>query len=261
MPPDATVLAELKIGSAAIGEPLILKAERGEVRSVAVLGYGLYRWKLMGQGQSAARGQETQDLLTSFVGNTVQYLSVREDEKRVQIRSTFDVYSSGENVTFSATVQDQTLSAVNDAEVTIDVVGGAQKRSVICSNIGNGQYTGNIGPLPPGDYEFNGVASSRGSSLGSDYGRFVVTDVSVEETALTMNSSLLRLLAERSGGSYAPAPDIEDLITKLKDDPRLQPIVRTADREHALYHTPWFVALSLLSFSLEWFLRKRKGLV
>lgn len=258
---NATVLADLKVGSASIDEPLIIKSERGGVRSLAILGYGLYRWKLLGQGPAVSRGSSVDDVLQSFIGNTVKWLSVKDDDDRIRIRSSHEFYAAGETINFSASVLDQTLSVVDDAEVSVDITGPSGTRRIVFSSLGGGQYAASIGSLPPGDYAYKGTATRRGVQLGSDNGRFTVGKGSIEESALTLNSGLLQLLAQRTGGAYAPAADVESLLEKLKNDSRLRPIVRTSDREHALYHLPWFVAAALAAFSLEWFLRKRKGLV
>jgi len=259
--PNATVLATIKIGSAAIDEPLLIKSERNGVRSLAVLGYGLYRWKLLGQGAALSRGSTTQDVLQTFVGNAVKWLSIRDDEQRIRIRSTHETYAAGERIGFNASVQDQTGSIVDDAEVTVEVSGIAGSQKVILSNVGNGQYAASVGSLAPGDYSYKGNAMRRGVVLGSDNGRFMVSATSIEDGAVTMNSSLLQLVAQRSGAMFCLAGNVDSLLQAVKNDARLKPIVRSSDREHALYHLPWFVAVALTAFSLEWFLRKRKGLV
>jgi hypothetical protein len=196
-----------------------------------------------------------------FVGNTVKWLSIRDDEQRIRIRSTHETYAAGERIGFNAVVQDQTSSIVDDAEVAVEVLGSAGSQKIILSTMGNGQYAASLGSLPPGDYSYKGSAMRRGIVLGTDNGRFTVSPTSIEDAAVTMNSSLLQLIAQRSGAVFHSADKVDSLLQAIKNDARLQPIVRTSDREHALYHLPWFVAAALTAFSLEWFLRKRKGLV
>jgi len=258
---DAVTLSMLKVGSAALDEPLIIKRERGNVRSLAILGYGIYRWKLMGQGQAAVRGNAAVDVLQSFVGNSIAWLAVTDDERRVQIRSTHELYASGEQVGFTASVQDQTFTVVDDADVTVDITGSQGPKKVQLASIGNGNYMATLSALPPGDYSYRGAASKRGLSLGTDNGRFTIENTGIEETAVTMNSSLLNILAQRTGGMFVTPVHVADLIDRIRKDARLQPVVRTSDREHALYHLPWFVAIALTSLVIEWFVRKRKGLV
>ncbi|MFN5876334.1 MAG: hypothetical protein ACK45E_08655, partial [Ignavibacteria bacterium] len=133
---------------------------------------------------------------------------------------------------------DQSFSVVDDAEVRIDISGPQGQRRITASSIGNGRYSANASMLPPGDYSYRGTAVSRGVEIGSDNGRFTVGDLGIEESATTLNSSLLRVLAQRSGGVFANVQQIDSLLDALQEDKRLLPIARTSDREYALYHLP-----------------------
>lgn len=143
----------------------------------------------------------------------------------------------------------------------VDITGARTSMSTVLSGLGSGQYASSIGTLPPGDYTYKGVARLNGLEIGSDNGRFTVSNVSIEDAAVTMNSSLLHVLTQRSGGQLAYPNTIDKIIDALKKDARLRPVTRTSDREFALYHLPWLVAAAITAFAAEWFLRKRKGLV
>ncbi|MBU3698483.1 MAG: VWA domain-containing protein [Candidatus Kapabacteria bacterium] len=257
----ATVLARLKIGSTPIDEPLIIKRDIGQSRSLAVLGHGLYRWKLLGQGPAQARGSAVSDVLQTFTGNTMKWLAVRDDERRVQIRSTHETYVVGETVAFTASVFDQTFSAVDDAEVRLVLDGAGAQRTVELSPKGAGQYGASIGSLPPGRYSFSGMASVRGVALGRDQGTFTVSQIGLEEQTTAMNASLLRVLSQRTGARFSGIDSVDALLDAMMNDPRLRPIVRTSERELALHHLPWIIAVAIAAFATEWFLRKRRGLV
>lgn len=259
--PGASVLSRIKVGTMSIDEPLIIKRDVGLSRSLAILGHGIYRWKLLGQGPAASRGASTVDVLQTFAGNSVKWLSVRDDERRVRIRSTHEAYVAGESIGFSATVMDESFSTVDDAQVRVVIEGGASPRTIELATAGSGRYSATIGALAPGRYSYNGSASSKGQVIGRDQGTFVVSDVGLEEQTTSMNASLLKLLAQRTGGTFSTADSVEALVDALLRDPRLRPVVRTNERELALHHLPWIVAIALTAFALEWFLRKRKGLV
>lgn len=257
----STVLARMKVGSTPIDEPLILKRDVGQTRSLAVLGHGLYRWKLLGQGQAQARGGAAWDVLQTFTSNSMKWLSVRDDERRVQIRSTHETYVVGETVAFSGSVFDQAFSAVEDAEVRLVLDGAGTQRTVELSPKGAGQYAASIGSLPPGRYSFTGIATARGVTLGRDQGTFTVSQIGLEEQTTAMNASLLRVLSQRTGSRFSGIDSVDALLDAIMNDPRLRPIVRTSERELALHHLPWIVAVAIVAFATEWFLRKRRGLV
>lgn len=259
--PGASVLSRIKVGTMSIDEPLIIKRDAGLTRSLAILGHGIYRWKLLGQGPAASRGSSATDVLQTFAGNSVKWLSVRDDERRVRIRSTHEAYVAGESVGFTATVMDESFSNVDDAQVRVVIEGGASSRTIELAASGSGRYGATVGTLAPGRYSYTGSATSKGQTIGRDQGTFIVSDVGLEEQTTTMNVSLLRLLAQRTGGRFATIDSVDALIDALLRDPRLRPVVRTSERELALHHLPWIVAIALTAFALEWFLRKRKGLV
>ncbi len=195
------------------------------------------------------------------MGNSLKWLSVRDDAKRVRIRSTHPFYASGERVGFIASVQDQTFASVDDAEVKVALEGPSGRRDIIMTGQGSGRYSFDVGALVPGDYAFTGLVTSRGAQIGTDKGRFTVGELGLEEGASTCNVSLLQVLAQRTGAHMASPSGIDELVRRIKADPRLRPVARTSEREYPLYHLPWLIIAGILAFSLEWFLRKRRGLV
>jgi hypothetical protein len=115
--------------------------------------------------------------------------------------------------------------------------------------------------MPVGDYAFKGSARSGGNVLGIDEGRFNVGDVQVEYLGTTMNSVLLRHLAEVTNGHFATVDGIDRALDGLFKDPRFVERTITSDRELALWSAWWLLAAAISAFAMEWFLRKRSGLV
>ncbi|MCX6140414.1 MAG: VWA domain-containing protein [Candidatus Kapabacteria bacterium] len=257
----AVTLATIRVGSAPLDEPLLIKKEEGNIRSLALMGYGIYRWRLMGGGPAASRGVSTVDVLGTFLTNSLKWLSVRDDSKRVRIRSTHAFYAAGESVGIIASVQDQTYAVVDDADVKVVIAGASQKREIVLTSQGSGRYAFDIGPLVPGDYAYTGTVTRRGAQIGTDIGRFTVGDLGLEASASTRNVELLQSLAHRTGALSVSKNGVDELLRVLRSDPRFQPIARTIERELPLYHLPWLTLFAVLSFSAEWFLRKRRGLV
>ena len=62
--PESEILSSIRIGSSPVPEPLIMTRTFAGNRSLAVLGYGIYRWKLLGMAPDIARGSsESPDIL------------------------------------------------------------------------------------------------------------------------------------------------------------------------------------------------------
>lgn len=255
------ILATVRVNNVPLPEPLIIRRTSGTSRSVAVLGYGLHRWKLMGMGPQGARGQTAVNVLAAFLNNTMSWLSVDADEQRVRIRSTRTLYAAGEPVAFQASVLDETFSPAEEAAVRVELSGPGGKREVLLAALGGGRYASTVGPLPAGDYRYTGKAIQKGRGLGDDAGRFTVGTLGLEESAIMQNADLLRTMATRTGAKYGLVAQAEEVARSAVDDARRKARAITSERDVALWHLPWPLLIAIMAFSLEWFLRKRAGLV
>lgn len=259
----SSVLATIRVGNAPLEEPLILSNDRGPARSAAFLGYGLYRWKLLSEGPQRTRGNvDVTSFFDTFIGNAVRWTSVRDDERRIRIRPTRSLYASGESVTFTASIFDASLQPVESADVRVRIT-GPERREVVLAPLGNGRYATVVGPLPAGDYAFDGVAkhSESGAEIGREDGRFSVGDVSLEDASLTLNTSFLRSLADRTGARFVTPDNLDALVDAISADPRMKSVAKTFDRELVLRYLPWLLIIAISAFALEWTVRKRRGLV
>jgi hypothetical protein len=85
--------------------------------------------------------------------------------------------------------------------------------------------------------------------------------MNIEDAALIRNVPLLASLAQRTGALAVGREYIDSLKQALLQDPRMREVVTTRDREYPVYHLPWLIIIALASFSAEWAIRKRRGLV
>ena len=263
--PGAVTLSRIRTNNVPINQPLLMKREAGETRSIALLGYGLYRWKLLGEGPMQARGEPTNDVFGSFISNCISWLSVRQDERRVRIRATRTRFAAGEPVAFSGSVLDESFAPVTNASVKVSVTeSGKVGHSVTewgLSEIGGGRYSVEVGPLSEGEYSTVGTATLNGVVVGTDKSKFSVGALGLEEAATSMNYELLNTMSQRTGGVFAPASNWQSVVEALKKDPRLREVAFTSERDVVLWHLPWLLVIAIGAFTLEWVLRKRRGLV
>ena len=257
----AETLATIRINNVPLPEPLILRLLTGNVRSIAVLGYGLYRWRLLGTGPSSAKGQDVSDAFSSLITNAISWLAVDENTKRFTVTTTRKFYNTGEVVTFKGSVADNSLIPVDGANVRVAIDGQRGQREFILDGLGGGRYSGNVQGLPPGDYRFKAFATKQSNKLGEDVGRFTIGDLDLEQTGVVQNSSLLTMLAERTGARYGNADEAEQIARAALADKRLRSMAITSEQDKVLWHTPWPLIVCVLAFAVEWVLRKRNGLV
>ncbi|MEO8231451.1 MAG: hypothetical protein ABI638_04170, partial [Ignavibacteriota bacterium] len=159
--PESKILSKVRINNQPRNNPLIVTRSFGSKRSLAVIGKDIWKWKL----QTASKNLT---LFDNFIVSSTRWLNAPDDQKKVRIKTSKKIYSTGETVLFSAQVYDESFNPVNDAEVKIQINTKDQKESLLLSSVGGGLYEGNFTPEINGDYYFNGSASLNGKYLGDD---------------------------------------------------------------------------------------------
>ncbi len=254
--PESDILSLCTAENMTLTEPLIAARSIAHQRAVGISGYGVWRWKLMVQGDPA-----TERLFTTFLNNAVRWLTTSDEDKRVRVTPVNDAVTTAEPVQFTAQVYDEQLRPTDDAEVRVDISRGAEKTSVILNPAGNGRYEGSVSGLGEGDYTYQARATAGGTQLGEDRGRFSVGLLNVEFLQTRLNQSLLEQLSYRTGGTYFPAsrPDSIPAAIASKADLKPREVVRATEIE--LWHWQYVAALVILLFGAEWVVRKRSGMI
>lgn len=260
--PESEVLAGIKVNNTPMKEPLLVTRSFQNQKSVAILGYGLFRWKLLGYAAELAKGRKsTPDLYDILFLNIHRWLSVNQEYKNVVIKTTKKIFNKGERVEFYGQIYDATYSPVDNAYVTVKINNGLKTNEITLNSIGNGRYSGFADGLDEGDYFYSDEAKLNNQSLGRDNGRFNVGDVSIEYLDLKMNVGLLRTIAERTGGKFYLPENSGKFLSDLQSSPDFKPKALTIKKEYSLWNLPWILALAILLLSIEWYLRKRSGLL
>lgn len=265
--PEAEVLATIRLNNTPLNEPLILQRALGNAKSLAILGYGLYRWKLLGYAAESAKGRDVPDIFGTFFENGLRWLSTGDQGKFVRIKSTKKSYASGESVELTGQVYDRSYNPLDNADVraTLQSASLRQAQEVVLAALGGGRYAATVEGLGEGEYSFVGKAVVNSQEYGEDFGRFSVGKVNIEYQNLQMNVGLLRRIAERSGGKFYTAEEIarnpDALRRDIRASPYFQPLPVTLRSGVALWNYTWALAAIIMLFSLEWFLRKRSGMI
>jgi len=258
----ANTLMSFKVNNVVLDEPLFISNNLNNRRSMAVLAYGLYRWKLMDLARNTAKGKFDQvDLYDHLIQNSIKWLSVNEKSKQVKIRTNKKRYTNNEKVQLIAEVYDGAYNSLDDAEVKANIISKEDNREITLNSIGNGRYISEIEGLIAGDYRYSGKAIFNNKTLGSDAGRFDVGEVNLEFTEMNMNIELLKEIAELSGGKFYFNENTENLLSDIEENQNFKSKNRTIRSELAIWNLPFLLLLSILSFSFEWYIRKKTGMV
>jgi len=254
-PPNegALVLATLPDPLGEKGEiPAITLGRYGRGKVLLLPFTGSWRWDLMSWGRGG-----TGRAYRKFWDNVISWLSSAEFGTSLRLSTDRTVYRGGEEIHLAGSLYDSRYQPIDGANVSVSISGDGLRKDIALEGSGSGRYTGRISGLPPGDYSFRGTAELGGRRLADASGSFIVEPYNVELESTAMDEQLLRQIAERSGGSFHTPGEFGELIGGIKLDRRPHKARYRLD----LLRTPWVLVALIALVSLEWTIRRRKGMI
>jgi hypothetical protein len=252
--PGSKILSTIKLNNNAINIPLIVTRNFNGKRSVAVLAGDIWKWKL----QTARKNL---NLFDSFILNCVKWLNTTEEQDRISVKTSKRNYSPGEKIEFLARVSDESLNPVDDADIKVKISFSQNSYEVDMLNAGKGLYEGTLLLNETGDFVFEAEIMRDGILLGKDKGTFNVGEIEIELINPVMNYGLLNLLASETNGSYYTSANYEGLFNLLAEINKTTSKEKIVTSDVTLWSDEWLLVIVILLFSLEWFLRKRIGML
>ena len=255
--PGTTVLAGARLQNVPIASPVLVVRNQPHQRAVALLAYGIWRWRLLAQRSATAAG-----FFPRFVANVLHWLTAPEDVAPLVVRPLQTLFGQGEPLSFEAQVYDVRQQPVEDAQVRIVVQQRNQAMEGTLTPAGHGRYEGTLpGVSEEGVYRYRATAGREGFTLGTDSGSVRVGGTHVEFLTTQMNAPLLRAVAARSGGLFLAPGEISRLSDSLAAKGFFIPRKTTDGTEIPLRAWPYMVAAIVALLGVEWFIRKRSGMM
>ncbi len=137
------------------------------------------------------------------------------------------------------------------------VIGKDITREVALRGKGNGLYEGELNVLEGGDYRFRAVARAADQEVGRDQGKFTVDPFKIEFQRTVSDKQLLRKLARLSGGKAIAPDSLSGALQNLSFENRIV----YESKQFPLWQRWPMLLLIVLTLSLEWYVRKRKGML
>jgi len=251
--PGAKVLAEYPRADAPPLPGIVVKTQ-GKAKIMAVLVFPFWRWDFWLWGV----GKDNQ-AYKSLWENSIRWLTTPEDLERFNIKTDKLIYKSGEPIEFQAKLNDESYQKIMDAFVEVKIKSEESEDSVMMSLKldGLGDYSGRLGSLPPGEYEFFSLAKRDDSIIGQKSAKFLVEQFSLEDLDLNPNQDLLMRIAQLGNGKYY---DPEELPLFL-DDVKLEERRTKSIKKIEIWSSPLLLVLFILFLSVEWYIRRRSQLL
>ncbi len=250
---SASVLLKQKIGSVATSYPLLVFAAENNRKIAALAGEGLWRWRL-NEFQQFGNHHALDELLSQ----SVQYLSVKNNQKRFNVAASKLVFEEEENINLSAELYNQAFELVNQPEVSITIKNKQGKIYNFQFSRNSRSYNLNAGVLPAGEYNYN-AQTKLGNENFKAAGNFSVKILVAEAAQSAANHQLLYQLAKENGGEMISPNQLNRLPELIRKNENIKTIVYADQNYQELIDEKWIFILILLLLSTEWFFRRRNG--
>jgi len=248
---------ELKPGALVLAEspdkvPLLVAKDYGVGRVLAFAGDSTWRWWMKGF-QTAHR---------RFWRQTVLWLARKDEtaEGRVWVALDRRRFAPGEKVEFRAGAQAPDGTPLDDALFTAEVLMPGKGQGVARLERGAHETRGVfLDAQASGDYLIRVQATQAGKILGTGQARFLVYEQDRELENPAADRGLMESLAKMTGGRAIAPEKLPQLLASILESAH-QFDVETQVRRTLWDTWPFFLAFVAL-LAIEWFLRKRWGLV
>lgn len=254
--PEGKTLLEFR-GPRGAASPAMATVLTDRGKSGWIFARGVWRW-----GFLAAGSAEPTDLFPQLLLGLTRWLAEPAIRERFQVDPAKRVFQNGEAVALQASLWDETYAPVPGARVEVQLRSGEPgdttgRPLVLQPEAEGGRYRGEFPPLPPGEYGYTATAmDASGRALGRTQGRLWVEAMGPEFSRTSPDREALAQIARRSGGEIAESGSLDRLLESIPQ------AVRSVGRlrEWELWNHWLLFAAFVVLLSVEWFLRRRRGL-
>jgi uncharacterized membrane protein len=245
--PAASVLVD-----AGPDQPLLVSHIFGAGRVMAFAGDSTWRWGMSGFDAAHKR----------FWRQIVLWLARKDQtqEGSVSIKMPQRRFAPSQRVEFYVSATSPTGDPITDADYKAEIVLPSGARQPLPLVRQSEQMVGSFRDTQTaGDYAIEVTATQKDQLLGSARARFLVSQQDLELDNAAADTETMKSLAATTGGKWLFPEDLPELIQNLREDTEHLDVQR--ETKKTFWDTWPFFLMVVALLGLEWYLRKRWGLV
>jgi uncharacterized membrane protein len=241
------------------GAPLLAIGRFGKGRTLALMSDDVWRWNFIAVGS-----KETPQNHLKLIRQSIRWLAQEPAFEQVQILPVATA-QPGEKVPIKIKVLNDDFTPLRQAAVQLRVFSPEGEPIVVptAPEGEEGEYSGEFTPTKEGIYRVEAEASISGRTLGRDKNTFTAAYSYGEMDDGLPRLDLLKKIAESSKGEYFSINDWNDrtfdkIAGKLE---QIAPSEIVEQRQVRLWNNLWPFGLILTLLSIEWWMRRKWGLI
>lgn len=249
---EAKALARV-LGQAENGLPLLVAQDIGRGRSMAFAADTTYQWVLGGKRDEHQRFWQQVILWLAhkeLQGDEATWLQLAQRRLRP---------GQAQDLTFGA--RDKDKRPIDDATFQVSIKGPGGETFPVTPQQGSPDFTGKFAETAkPGEYTAEVTALKGGQAIGSPArARFLVADLDLELANPAADLALMSELANTTGGVAVSPEKLPAHLRQLRERGFSQDVEQVTTLP--LWDSWPLLGVYVLLLTVEWWLRKRKGLV
>jgi hypothetical protein len=252
--PNAQVWWYQTIGKIETKYPLLLFQEQDATKTGVLLGEGLWKWRL-----SDYLNHGDHHNFDGILTKIVQFLSVIEDKRRLQVSIPSRIMNENQPVIMDAILYNKSFEPINTPEVFLTLLNQeGQAFEFLFAPMNPDYYQINAGIFPSGDYTYTAQSTFGGETLMAE-GQFSIQSIAVESYASQANIDLLKTVSNQSGGQNYHTNQLKELEKDLMDNANYTSVIYENNRTQSAINLKWLLFLIVGLLILEWLLRRYFG--
>ncbi len=251
--PVQTLLFQ-KINNITREEPLIATYTVDAVHQAVIFGENIWKWRMQ-----YALTQKSFEKFDAFIDALVQFTLSNDTFNRLDARYKKICYSNDTQVIKASLVDvNHQIDTHARLQLILTKKDGKQAEKYAFYRNDN-HYEVALSGLKPGDYSF--AIQVEDDKQTRFYGGFKVLNYNIEQQFYTANKDALAVLAGNTGGELFFPEEIDTLINTLIENSKYNYFKISNKIFKALIDWRWLLGFIILSLSVEWFIRKYRGLI
>ena len=143
----------------------------------------------------------------------------------------------------------------------MEISGKSVKQQALLNSLGNGFYEGAVTISDTGDFFFKGSVQNITAKVIQPSGKFNVGENNIELVNLRTDAEYMKRISALSGGQYFYQDAASEYLKQIENLNSENVTIKTTTNEFVLWNSTWSMIILILLFAVEWFLRKRFGML